>query len=111
MPPKFALNAGSKSLLISFSSNCSVISVVVAALTLPPLLTPERTGSAISITAPGLTTTPESIDVLNEQTSDSFCSEKSIAFANLRAWPRLVHANPFTCLIITPSFAIEAVSS
>ena len=43
--------------------------MVVAELTLPPLLRPERTGSAISITAPGLTTTPESIEGANATTS------------------------------------------
>ena len=67
------------------AESSTVISVVVAAKTLPPLLTPERTGSDISITAPGLTTTPESIEVANVQTSLSLCSAKSIALANLRA--------------------------
>ena len=89
----------------------TVICVVVAAVTLPPLRTPERTGSAISITAPGLTTTPESIEVANATISLSFCSANKIAFANLLACPLYVQANPFTCLIITPNFAIEAVSS
>ena len=56
------------------AESSTVIWVVVAELTLPPLLRPERTGSAISITAPGLTTTPESIEVANETTSLSFCS-------------------------------------
>ena len=56
----FALLVDTKSVAAESST---VISVVVAELTLPPLLTPERTGSAISITAPGLTTTPESIEV------------------------------------------------
>ena len=89
----------------------TVIWVVVAAITLPPLRTPERTGSAISITAPGLTTTPESIEVPKVTISLSFCSANNIAFANLLAWPLLVQANAFTCFIITPNFAIEAVSS
>ena len=67
------------------AESSTVICVVVAELTLPPLLTPERTGSAISITAPGLTTTPESIEVPKVTISLSFCSANKIAFANLLA--------------------------
>ena len=93
------------------AESSTVIWVVVAELTLPPLRTPDLTGSAISITAPGRTTTPESIDVVKVQTSDSLFSEKTIAFANLLAWPRLVHANAFTCLITTPILEIKSASS
>ena len=55
-----------------------VIFVVVAATTRPPLLAPARTGSLIAITLPGLTIAPESIEVVNEITSDSLCSAKRI---------------------------------
>ena len=48
-----------------------VIAVVVAVLTLPPLLFPDLTGSAISITELGLTITPVSIEVEKVTTSDS----------------------------------------
>ena len=67
------------------AESSTVICVVVAAAILPPLLKPERTGSAISITEPGLTIIPESTEVANETTSDSFCSANKIALANLLA--------------------------
>ena len=57
----------------------------VTADNLPPLLTPALTGSCISIIAPGLTTTPESTEVLKATTSDSFCSANNIALPNLLA--------------------------
>ena len=63
----------------------TVISVVVAAFTLPDLLTPALTGSFISITLPGLTIIPESIEVLKFTTSLSLFSLKSIARPNLFA--------------------------
>ena len=61
----------------------TVIEVVVAVFIRPDRLAPLRTGSFTSITAPGLIVTPASTDVVNETTSDSFCSAKSIAFPNL----------------------------
>ena len=42
-----------------------MIAVVVAATTRPPLLAPALTGSFISMTEPGLTTIPASIEVEN----------------------------------------------
>ena len=57
----------------------------VTADNLPPHLTPALTGSWISIIAPGLTTTPESTEVLKATTSDSFCSANNIALPNLLA--------------------------
>ena len=63
----------------------TVIVVVVAALTLPPLRTPALTGSFISITEPGLTITPLSIDVVKDTISLSFCSANNIALPNLAA--------------------------
>ena len=63
----------------------TVIVVVVAAFTLPPLRTPALTGSFISITAPGLSITPLSIEVVNVITSLSFCSANKIALPNLAA--------------------------
>ena len=48
-----------------------VISEVVADFTFPPLLNPDLTGSAISITEPGRTITPLSIDVEKVTVSDS----------------------------------------
>ena len=83
-----------------------VIAVVVAETIRPPLLTPALTGSFISITEPGLTTTPASIEVVKVTVSLSFCSANSIARPNLAAWLREVHANAFTCFILTPNFAI-----
>ena len=83
----------------------------VALLILPPLLIPERTGSAISIIAPGLTTTPESIEVANVTTSDSCCSAKRIAFPNLAACPLEVHPKALTCLVIIPYLSIASSSS
>ena len=74
-----------------------VIAVVVADTILPPLLAPDLTGSFTSITEPGLTTIPASIEVVKLTTSLSFCSPNKIALPNLAAWPREVHANAFTC--------------
>ena len=62
-----------------------VMLVVVAATTRPPLLAPALTGSFISITEPGLTTTPASIEVVKLIVSDSFCSAKRTARPNLAA--------------------------
>ena len=50
-----------------------VIVVVVASTTRPPLLAPALTGSFISITEPGLTTIPASIEAENVTVSLSFC--------------------------------------
>ena len=64
----------------------TVTTVVEAALfNLPPLLTPALTGSCISIIAPGLTTAPESMEVANATTSDSFSSANNIALPHLFA--------------------------
>ena len=64
----------------------TVITVVdVTADNLPPLLTPARTGSLISIIAPGLTTAPASTEVEKLTNSDSFCSANKIALPNLAA--------------------------
>ena len=88
-----------------------MIVVVVAATTRPPLLAPALTGSLISITEPGLTTIPASIEVEKVTVSLSFCSAKSIARPNLAAWLREVHANAFTCLTIVPNLDIAVASS
>ena len=60
-----------------------VLSVVVAVLILPALLSPPLTGSFIEITLPGLTIAPASIEVVKLTTSDSFCSLNNIALPNL----------------------------
>ena len=71
---------------INVSEEASIVIVVVVAdITRPPLLAPALTGSLISITAPGLTTTPASIEVEKVTVSDSFCSAKRIARPNLCA--------------------------
>ena len=70
---------------VVFPTASIVIVVVVAATTRPPLLAPALTGSFISITEPGLTTIPASIEVENVIVSLSFCSAKSIARPNLAA--------------------------
>ena len=67
----FALSVIDKSVA---SSSSTVITVVEAAEILPPLLIPLLTGSIMSMTIPGLTTAPPSIDVLNVMISDSLCS-------------------------------------
>ena len=59
--------------------------MVVADTTRPPLLAPALTGSFISITEPGLTTTPASKEVVNVTVSLSFCSAKRTARPNLAA--------------------------
>ena len=56
--------------LVSVVSS-TVMVVVVAAAMRPPRRTPDLTGSAIEITAPGRTSTPASIDALNSTTSVS----------------------------------------
>ena len=51
----------------------SIVSVVVVAAAIrPPRREPERTGSAMSITCPGLTTTPASMDAVKLTTSVSY---------------------------------------
>ena len=69
-------------------SVCCVLSTVttvveLTAESLPPRLTPARTGSLISITAPGRTKSPASNEVVKVQSSDSLPSENEIALANL----------------------------
>ena len=69
-------------------SVCCVSSTVttvveLTAESLPPRLTPARTGSLISITAPGRTKSPASNEVVKVQSSDSLPSENEIALANL----------------------------
>ena len=56
----------------------TVIAVVVAAFILPPLLLPALTGSLISITCPGLTTTPSYKPVAKLTVSVEFCSSNKI---------------------------------
>ena len=88
-----------------------VIAVVVAVTTRPPVLAPDLTGSFISMTEPGLTTIPESIEVENVTVSLSLSSAKRIARPNLWAWPCEVHANAFTVLIALPNLFRLATSS
>ena len=67
-------------------ASASIVTVVVVAdTTRPPLLAPARTGSFISITEPGLTSIPESIEVVKVTVSDWFCSAKRIERPNLAA--------------------------
>ena len=78
---KITLNVGlsPKAGKVVFESESIVMAVVVAATTRPPLLAPALTGSFTSITDPGLTTIPASIDVVKFMISDSFCSANKIA--------------------------------
>ena len=88
-----------------------VIAVVVADTIRPPLLAPARTGSFTSITEPGLTTTPASIEVLKVITSDCSSSANIIALPSLAAWLREVQANAFTFLIWVPNFCLLVTSA
>ena len=97
----------------SVAAVSSAVTTVVEATAdnLPPLLTPAHTGSCISITAPGLTTAPESIEVAKATTSLSFCSANNIALPNLLACPLEVQANAFICFTTVPILDIAVASS
>ena len=93
--PNVGLPVVGKSVALVSSTVTTVVDVTD--FNLPPLLTPALTGSFISIIAPGLTTAPESIDVENATTSDSFCSANNTALPNRLACPLDVQANALIC--------------
>ena len=95
----------------AFASSIVITVVDETADNLPPLLTPARTGSLISIIAPGLTTAPASIEVVKLTSSDSFCSANNIALPNLAACPLDVQAKALTCFVIIPNLLCAVVSS
>ena len=93
------------------SALSTVITVVVADTTRPPRLTPARTGSLISMTWPGLTITPASIDAVNATISVSYFEEYRSHSPMRRACPLDVHAKASSSVLIIPYLAMLVMSS